>query len=81
MSSLKNIKTLNIGGTSVNNLRPLEGLDALEDLSIVNTDVKSIEPIMSLSSMRHLKAYNTKIKEKSIKLIKEKLPDLNVIYY
>lgn len=81
MSSLKNIKTLNIGGTSVNNLRPLEGLDAIEDLSIVNTDVKSIEPIMSLSSMRHLKAYNTKIKEKSIKLIKEKLPDLNVIYY
>lgn len=79
--NLKNIKTLNIGGTPVNNLKPLADLDSLEDLSIVNTDVKSIEPIMTLSSMRHLKAYNTKIKEKSIKLMKTMLPDLNVIYY
>lgn len=81
VTDLKNIKILNIGGTYVHNLKPLAGMMSLEDLSIVNTNVKNIEPLLSLSSMRHLKAYKTKIKRKSIELIKEKMPNLNVIYY
>lgn len=81
LANLKNIKVLNIGGTYIHNLKPLIGLESLVDLSIVNTNVKSIEPLMSLSSLRYLKAYKTKIKEKNIKLLKMKLPDLNVTYY
>ena len=80
-TDLKNIKVLNIGGTSVRNLKPLMGFEALEDLSIVNTDIKSIEPLMALPSMKHLKAYKTKIKNKSIELLRLKQPDLNIIYY
>ena len=78
---LKNIKVLNLGGTSVHNLKPLAKMESLEDLSIVNTNVKNIEPLLSLPSLRYLKAYKTKIKEKSINLLKEKMPDLNVTYY
>ena len=78
---LKNIKVLNIGGTSVRNLKPLAEYRALEDLSIVNTFVKSVVPLENLSSLKHLKAYKTKIKSKNIELLKQKFPDLNVIYY
>lgn len=78
---LKNIKVLNIGGTSVRNLKPLAGYEALEDLSIVNTFIKSVVPLEGLPSLKHLKAYKTKIKSKHILLLKQKSPDLNVIYY
>lgn len=78
---LKNIKVLNIGGTSVRNLKPIAEYKALEDLSIVNTFVKSVIPLENLSSLKHLKAYKTKIKSKHIELLKQKFPDLNVIYY
>lgn len=81
ISSLKNIKVLNIGGTSVRNLKPIAEFNALEDLSIVNTFVKSVVPLENLSSLKHLKAYKTKIKSKNIDLLKQKHPDLNVIYY
>lgn len=81
IADLKNIKVLNVGGTYVHTLKPIVGLESLIDLSIVNTNIKSVEPLISLSSLRYLKAYKTKIKEKSIKLLKEKLPDLNVTYY
>ena len=81
IASLKNIKVLNIGGTSVRNLKPLAEFEALEDLSIVNTFIKSITPLEGLHSLKHLKAYKTKIKNKHILLLKQKFPDLNVIYY
>ena len=81
IASLKNIKVLNIGGTFVRNLKPLAEYDVLEDLSIVNTFVKSVVPLENLSSLKHLKAYKTKIKSKNIELLKQKFPDLNVIYY
>lgn len=81
ISSLKNIKILNVGGTSVRNLKPLAELQALEDLSIVNTGVKNVVVLEELPSLKHLKAYKTKIKGKNINLLKEKHPDLNVIYY
>ena len=78
---LKKIKVLNIGGTSVRNLKPLAEFNALEDLSIVNTYIKNITPLENLASLKHLKAYKTKVKSKSIELLKQKFPDLNVIYY
>lgn len=81
ISSLKNIKILNVGGTSVRNLKPIAEFHALEDLSIVNTGVKSVVVLEELPSLKHLKAYKTKIKGKNINLLKEKHPDLNVIYY
>lgn len=81
IASLKNIKVLNIGGTSVRNLKPLAEFEALEDLSIVNTLIKSVTPLENLTSLKHLKAYKTKIKNKHIELLKQKFPDLNVIYY
>lgn len=81
IASLKNIKVLNIGGTSVRNLKPLAEFEALEDLSIVNTFIKSVAPLEGLPSLKHLKAYKTKIKNKHILLLKQKFPDLNVIYY
>lgn len=81
IASLKNIKVLNIGGTSVRNLKPLADYQSLEDLSIVNTYIKSVVPLENLTSLKHLKAYKTKIKNKHIELLKQKFPDLNVIYY
>lgn len=81
IASLKNIKVLNIGGTSVKNLKPLGDYQSLEDLSIVNTYIKSVVPLENLTSLKHLKAYKTKIKNKHIELLKQKFPDLNVIYY
>ena len=81
IASLKNIKVLNIGGTSVRNLKPLADYQSLEDLSIVNTYIKSVAPLENLTSLKHLKAYKTKIKNKHIELLKQKFPDLNVIYY
>ena len=81
IASLKNIKVLNIGGTSVRNLKPVAEFEALEDLSIVNTFVKSVVPLENLPSLKHLKAYKTKVKSKNIDLLKQKHPDLNVIYY
>lgn len=81
IASLKNIKILNIGGTSVRNLKPLADYQSLEDLSIVNTYIKSVVPLENLTSLKHLKAYKTKIKNKHILLLKQKFPDLNVIYY
>jgi Leucine-rich repeat (LRR) protein len=81
IAGLKNIKVLNIAGTSVSNLKPLAGFESLEDLSIVNTGVKSVVTLENLSSLKHLKAYKTKIKNKHILLLKQKFPDLNVIYY
>ena len=81
IASLKNVKVLNIGGTSVRNLKPLADYQSLEDLSIVNTYIKSVAPLENLTSLKHLKAYKTKIKNKHIELLKQKFPDLNVIYY
>ena len=81
IASLKNVKVLNIGGTSVRNLKPLADYQSLEDLSIVNTFIKSVTPLENLTSLKHLKAYKTKIKNKHIELLKQKFPDLNVIYY
>lgn len=81
IASLKNIKVLNIGGTSVRTLKPIAEFEALEDLSIVNTFIKSVVPLENLPSLKHLKAYKTKIKGKNIELLKQKHPDLNVIYY
>ena len=81
IASLKNVKVLNIGGTSVRNLKPLADYQSLEDLSIVNTYIKSVVPLENLTSLKHLKAYKTKIKNKHIELLKQKFPDLNVIYY
>ena len=81
IASLKNIKVLNIGGTSVRNLKPIADYQSLEDLSIVNTYIKSVVPLENLTSLKHLKAYKTKIKNKHILLLKQKFPDLNVIYY
>ncbi|MBQ8760381.1 MAG: leucine-rich repeat domain-containing protein [Bacteroidales bacterium] len=78
---LENIKVLNISGTSVRNLKPIARFHALEDLSIVNTGIKNVEVLLNLDSLKHLKAYKTKIKGKSIDLLKEKHPDLNVIHY
>lgn len=81
ISSLKNIKILNIGGTFVRNLKPIANFDALEDLSIVNTGVKSVLVLEELPSLKHLKAYKTKIKGRNINLLKQKNPNLNIVYH
>ena len=72
---------LNIGGTYVTNLKPLEGKTSLIDLSIVNTSIKNVEYVLTLTSLRYFKAYKTKIKKKNIDLLNEIRPDLNVTYY
>lgn len=81
LSSLKNLKILNIGGTSVKNLKPLSSCTALEDISVINTRVKKLSPIENIQSLKHIKAYKSKVSQKSIDELKNKRPELNILYY
>ncbi|KAJ3057596.1 hypothetical protein HDU99_007233 [Rhizoclosmatium hyalinum] len=61
LSQLKNLKTLSVANTSVNDLSPLAGLSKLNALNILGTDVQSFSPLQSLEFLDKLCFENEKV--------------------
>ncbi|KAJ3289702.1 hypothetical protein HDU79_003846 [Rhizoclosmatium sp. JEL0117] len=61
LSQLKNLKTLSMANTSVNDLSPLAGLSKLNALNILGTDVQSFSPLQSLEFLDKLCFENEKV--------------------
>jgi Leucine-rich repeat (LRR) protein len=78
---MNNLVTLNASGTPIKSLKPLSGLQKLENLFVNNTNVRSISPVENMPSLKQLKVYNTKVKKHAIEQLQEKRLDLNIIYY
>jgi Leucine-rich repeat (LRR) protein len=78
---MNDLVTLNASGTPVKSLKPLSGLQKLENLFVNNTNVKSLSPVENITSLKQLKVYNTKVKPREIEKLQQKRMDLNIIYY
>lgn len=81
VEGMYNLKTLNISGTSISKLKVLANHNKLEDLSIANTNVKDISPIADIPSLKYLKAFNSRVKQSKIDELRNRRPDLNILYY
>jgi len=63
ISSLKNLKTLNIGQTAVTSLAPLSGLTKLESLSFANTGISNIEPLAGMKRLSYICLRDTRVRD------------------
>jgi Leucine-rich repeat (LRR) protein len=65
----------------VKSLKPLQGLQKLENLFVNNTNVRSISPAENMPALKQLKVYNTKVRARDVEKLQQKRLDLNIIYY
>jgi hypothetical protein len=76
LSKLKHLEELNLGGSAIRDLKPLEGLN-IKYLQLFNTPVSNIEPIMSLNQLRCLDIFACpNIKDKDIEDLKKINPSI-----
>jgi len=62
LSTLKDLTSLNLGGTQVVDLSPLRDLEALETLDLRGTRVNDLGPLAQLSRLRSLNLDRTRIR-------------------
>ena len=79
LSRLKHLEELNLGGSAIRDLKPLEGLN-IKYLQLFNAPVSDIEPIMSLNQLRCLEIFACpNIKDKDIEDLKKINPNLIIL--
>ena len=78
---MKNLRVLDIANTSVKNIKALSACTSLEELNIANTNVKTLSYIDKISTLRYIKAFNSRVKAKEIDALRNKRPELNILYY
>ncbi len=81
LEKMENLRVLDISNTSIKNIKVLAKCASLEELNIANTNIKSLSPVANLSSLRYIKAISTKVKTKEIDSLRNKRPELNIIYH
>lgn len=81
LEGLENLRVLDIANTSIKNIKVLAKCTALEELNIANTNIKTLSPVSGHSSLRYIKAIGAKVKAKEIDALRNKRPELNIIYH
>lgn len=81
LEDMKELRDLNIANTKIKNIKMLSSCTSLEELNIANTNVKTLSPVSKIESLRYIKAINTKIKSKEINNLRNKRPDINIVYH
>ena len=81
LDKMKELRVLNISNTKIKNIKMLSSCTALEELNIANTNVKTLKPIANLSNLRYIKAIGSKVKAKEINALRDKRPEINIIYH
>jgi len=81
LENMKKLRVLDIANTNIKNIKVLSNCTALEELNIANTNVRSLSPVEKISTLRYIKAFSTKIKAKEIEALRNKRPELNIIYH
>jgi hypothetical protein len=61
LSSLRNLKRINLSNTPVTDLSPLSGLAKLQRLNIWNTPVTDLSPLTGLTNLQRLNVWNTQV--------------------
>lgn len=81
LENMTSLRVLNIANTSIKNIKVLSKCTSLEELNISNTNIRTLSSVANHSSMRYIKAIGTKIKTKEIDSLRNKRPELNIIYH
>lgn len=81
LENMQKLRILNIANTSIKNIKVLSTCTALEELNIANTNVKNLSSVEKIGTLRYIKAFNTKIKTKAIESLRNKRPDINIVYH
>ena len=81
LENMKELRVLNIANTNIKNIKVLTTCTSLEELNVANTNVKTLKPIADLSNLRYIKAIGSKVKSKEINTLRDKRPELNIIYH
>ena len=81
LEKMENMRILDIANTNIKNIKVLAKCTSLEELNISNTNVKSLSPVANHSSLRYVKAISSKVKNKEIDALRNKRPELNIIYH
>ena len=81
LADMKDLRILNISNTNIKNIKMLSSCTSLEELNIANTNVKTLSPVSKIETLRYIKAFNTKIKTKEIDSLRNKRPDINIVYH
>jgi Leucine-rich repeat (LRR) protein len=81
LEDMKDLRVLNISNTKIKNIKVLSTCTSLEELNIANSNVKSLSPVSKIETLRYIKAFNTKIKTKEIDALRNKRPEINIVYH
>ncbi|MBR6438515.1 MAG: hypothetical protein IKS65_04960 [Bacteroidales bacterium] len=81
LENMKSLRVLDISNTSIKNIKVLANCTTLEELNVANTNVKTLAPVANISSLRYIKAIGSKVKAKEIDALRNKKPELNIIYH
>lgn len=81
LDGMKDLRELNISNTSIKNIKVLSTCTSLEELNIANTNVKTLSSVSKIETLRYIKAFNTKIKTKEIDALRNKRPEINIVYH
>ena len=65
LSSLRNLRRINLSNTPVIDLAPLSGLVKLQRINIWNTPVTDLSPLTGLTNLQRLNVWNTKVSDLS----------------
>jgi Leucine-rich repeat (LRR) protein len=71
------LRSLNLWGTAISDLTPLQGLNALEALSLGGTAVSDLAPLRGLAALQRLYLDET-AKPAKINALREALPNLEI---
>lgn len=81
LENLENLRILDISNTSIKNIKALAKCKALEELNIANSNVKTLGAVADISTLRYIKAIGSRVKSKEIDSLRNKRPEVNVIYH
>ena len=81
LENLEKLRILDIANTNIKNIKILAKCADLEELNIANTNIRSLAPVEGLNSLRYIKAISSKVKTKEITALRNKRPEINIIYH
>ena len=77
---MTNIEHLNLSNTYINDLSPLSTMGSLKTLDISNTPIEDLTPLVENNHLELIMANNTNIKLRNVIPLKEKVPNVIVIF-
>ncbi len=77
---MKNLETLYLDGTQVNDLSTLSRLKYLNALYLSDTQVSDLSPLAELKSLGWLSLMNTPVGDKDVNALKQALPNCRIVH-